>query len=130
MGTRDPSAWLAAPEGIAMLRELGFDAVRGYNHGLAWEAARMLSERFGTIARGGGSQRRQHGHDSLAAAPRDRRRDDATRLRDALLFEDRIEVQLHAGRGRLWVRVSAQVYNEMNDMERLAEAIAARNPER
>ena len=53
-------------------------------------------------------------------------REEATRLRDALLFEDRIEVQLHAGRGRLWVRVSAQVYNEMKDMERLAEAITAR----
>jgi isopenicillin-N epimerase len=126
VGTRDPSAWLAAPEGIAMLRELGFEAVRGYNHRLAWEAARMLGERFGT---------------SLAVAeasvgcmvtiPLPQRlgstREDATRLRDALLFEDRIEVQLHAGRGRLWVRVSAQVYNEMTDMERLAKAITARS---
>ena len=38
--------------------------------------------------------------------------DDATRLRLALLVDDRIEVQLHAWRGRLWVRVSAQVYND------------------
>src|SRR5262249_47649589 len=49
-------------------------------------------------------------------------RDDAQRLRDALLFEDRIEVQLHAARGGLWVRISSQVYNDMGDMERLAGA--------
>ena len=49
---------------------------------------------------------------------------DAARLRLALLVDDRIEVQLHAWRGRLWVRVSAQVYNERSDMVRLAEAVS------
>jgi len=125
VGTRDPSAYLAAPEGIAMLRELGMDAVRGYNHRLAWDSARMLSDRFGTpLAVDEGSV------GSMATIPLPERlgstREDASRLRDALLFEDRIEVQLHAGRGRLWVRVSAQVYNETTDVERLAEAVAAR----
>jgi len=52
--------------------------------------------------------------------------DDAARLRDALLFEDRIEIQLHAWRDRLWVRVSAQVYNDIRDIERLASAVEAR----
>jgi selenocysteine lyase/cysteine desulfurase len=41
-----------------------------------------------------------------------------------LLVDDRIEVQLHAWRGRLWVRVSAQVYNDRSDMVRLAEAVS------
>ena len=49
---------------------------------------------------------------------------DAARLRLALLVDDRIEVQLHAWRGRLWVRVSAQVYNDRSDMVRLAEAVS------
>ena len=53
-------------------------------------------------------------------------RDAAARLRDALLFEDHIEVQLHAFSGRLWVRVSAQIYNDTADVERLAAALAAR----
>ena len=53
-------------------------------------------------------------------------KDEAMRLRDALLFEDRIEVQLHAWRGRLRVRVSAQIYNDMDDIERLAAAVEAR----
>ena len=53
-------------------------------------------------------------------------RDDAARLRDALLFEDRLEVQVHPGYGRLWVRVCGQVYNEWPDYERLGEAVARR----
>ena len=52
--------------------------------------------------------------------------EDAARLRDALLFEDRIEIQLHAWRDRLWVRVSAQVYNDVRDIDRLAAAVEAR----
>jgi isopenicillin-N epimerase len=52
--------------------------------------------------------------------------DQAARLRTALLVEDRIEVQLHAWRGRLWVRVSAQVYNDRSDVMRLADAVCGR----
>ena len=51
---------------------------------------------------------------------------DAATLRDALLFQDRIEVQVHAASGRLWARISAQVYNTMDDVDRLASAVAAR----
>jgi isopenicillin-N epimerase len=50
----------------------------------------------------------------------------AVRVRNALLFEEGIEVQVHAARGALWVRISAQVYNEMADYERLAEAVLRR----
>ena len=51
---------------------------------------------------------------------------DAARLRLALLLDDHIEVQLHAWRGRLWTRVSAQVYNDREDIVRLADAVARR----
>jgi isopenicillin-N epimerase len=50
----------------------------------------------------------------------------ASRLRDALLFEDNIEVALYALEGALWARVSAQIYNEPADIERLAAAVLAR----
>jgi isopenicillin-N epimerase len=52
--------------------------------------------------------------------------EDAAKLRDALLEEDRIEVQLHAWRERLWVRISMQIYNELGDVERLGAAVASR----
>ena len=47
--------------------------------------------------------------------------DEAARLRLALLLEDKIEIQMHAFRGRLWVRLSAQVYNDLSEVERLAQ---------
>lgn len=126
VGTRDPSAHLAAPDGIAFLHELGVDGVRSYNHGLAWEAAEMLRRHWGTSL---GMPEEMVG--TMATVPLPQRmgslRDDANRLRDALLFEDRIEVQLHAWRSRLWVRVSAQVYNDVSDVERLAAAVLARS---
>ncbi len=124
-GTRDPSPFLAAPEAIAFLRELGADAVRAYNHDLAWEAAGLLSRRWRTKL---GMGEEMVG--PMATVPLPERfgstREDANRLRDALLFEDRIEVQLHAWRDRLWVRVSTQVYNDMDDVERLAAAVEVR----
>jgi hypothetical protein len=47
-------------------------------------------------------------------------------LRDDLLFGDRIEAQIHPWRDRLWVRLSAQIYNDMSDVEILDKAIQAR----
>ena len=34
-------------------------------------------------------------------------------------------VQLHAAHGQLWTRISAQVYNDLSDVERLGEAVIA-----
>ena len=48
---------------------------------------------------------------------REQVRGDCHRLRDALLDEEAIEVQLHAWGGRLWARASAQIYNEISDFE-------------
>jgi isopenicillin-N epimerase len=125
VGTRDPSMHLAAPAGIAFLRELGEERVRRWNQDLAWEAAVLLSRRFGTAL---GMPRSMVA--TMATVPLPERagstREQAASLRDALLFEDRIEVQLHAWRGRLWTRISAQIYNEIADIERLAEAILRR----
>jgi isopenicillin-N epimerase len=125
VGTRDPSAHLAAPTAIAMLRELGFEAVCRYNHELCWSAAKMLAARWETPFTTPESMIA-----TMATVPLPEglgaTREDAARLRDALLFDDRIEIQLHAARGRLWVRISAQVYNELSDYERLAEAVEKR----
>jgi isopenicillin-N epimerase len=49
----------------------------------------------------------------------------ATALRAALWRERRIEVPVMPFDGALWVRVSAQVFNEAADYERLAAALPA-----
>ncbi len=125
VGTRDPSPFLAAPEGIAFLRELGLDAVLAHNHDLAWRAGQFLADRWGTTL---GFGETSVGAMVTVPAPASlgSTRAEAVRLRDALLFEDGIEVQVHAHVGRVWVRVAAQVYNNWTDVEHLAQAVADR----
>lgn len=127
VGTRDPSPWLAAPEGIAMMRDLGAQAVRDHNHALALAAARLLQDELGAEMMGPESM--VGTMVTLRLPERFGRVDaDANRLRDLLLFEDSIEVQMHAWHDRIWVRISAQVYNELADIARLVERLKARAP--
>jgi len=125
VGTRDPTNYLAAPEGIAFLRELGESAVYEHNHALVWEAAKMLAEHLGTQL---GLEESMVAAMAIVPLPEELGATelDAERLRDALLFEDRIEVAVRARGGRLWARISTQVYNELGDYERLASALDRR----
>ncbi len=124
--TADPSSYLAAPEGIALLREWDFEACVKYMHGLAREAAGILTERWRTTFE---IPFDMVGTMVTVPLPQDAGTTDAdaARLRLALLIEDHIEVQLHAWRGRLWTRISAQVYNDQLDITRLADAVARRS---
>jgi isopenicillin-N epimerase len=123
--TRDPSAFLAAPEGIAFLEQWGPGVVPSHNHALAWEAGKRLASAWDVDQT---AREDMTGTMITIQLPAEAgsTKDDARVLRDALLFEDRIEIQLHALRGRLWVRLSAQIYNEMEDVDRLARAVRAR----
>ncbi len=126
VATGDPTSFLAAPEGIACLHDWDFDACVRYMHGLAWQAGELLTDRWGTRV---DTPREMVGAMVTVPLPETAGStdQDAARLRLALLVEDRIEVQLHAWRGRLWTRVSAQVYNETADITRLGEAVARRS---
>ena len=123
-GTRDPSPWLAAPAGLDFMRDvLGIDAMRAYNHGLAWDGAQMLAARW---KRHWTTPEKTVG--CMASVPLPERLGPAdaataTRLRDVLFFEHRIEIPVFARNGALWVRLSAQVYNDLDDVEQLARAV-------
>ncbi|MEO5895765.1 MAG: aminotransferase class V-fold PLP-dependent enzyme [Vicinamibacterales bacterium] len=126
-GTRDPSPHLAAPAAIRMMEEFGGAAVREYNHALAWDGARLLAERWGSEFVTPESMIGTMATVALPAAIGSTA-DEAVTLRSQLLFEDRIEVQLHAYGGRLHARISAQIYNDLDDVERLAAAVVRRRP--
>jgi isopenicillin-N epimerase len=124
-GTRDPTAHLAAPVGIQYMTELGILNVQRYNHELAWNAGNAMASHWKTGLLGPesaiGTMVSVLLPERLGSTP-----EEASRLRDALLFEDNIEVQIAAPRGRIYVRVSAQIYNDMNDVERLINSIDRR----
>ena len=122
--TCDPTSYLAAPEGVALLREWDYDAVLAYMHGLAVEAGRVLTDRWETTLDTPNDMR---GAMITVPLPQDAgtTAGDATRLRLSLLVDERIEVPLHAWRGRVWARVSAQLYNDRSDIVRLADAVRA-----
>jgi isopenicillin-N epimerase len=120
-GTRDPSPHLAAPAAIAMMRELGVADVQQYNHSLAWAGAQRLADRWATPFE---TPEPLIGTMATVAMPgaAGRTNDDALAVRDRL-FADRIEVQVHAYKDRLHARISAQIYNSLDDIDRLAEAV-------
>jgi isopenicillin-N epimerase len=97
----------------------------GHNHDLAWSAATMLAARWGTKL---GMTEDDVGTMVTLRVPASlgTTGEDAMRLRDALLFEDKIELQVHAGHGQIWVRISAQVYNAMDEYERLGDVVRKR----
>jgi isopenicillin-N epimerase len=123
-GTRDPSAMLCAPAGIAFMRDvLGIPAMRRWNHDLVWGMAQRLAARWGQpfttpealvgcMASVALPERIAELGEGAAAA-----------LKDWLLHERRIEAQVLSLRGRVHVRLAAQVYNDESDYERLADAV-------
>lgn len=121
-GTRDPSAHLAAPAAIALFETWGVTAIHRYMHDLAWQAARHVSERWDTCV---DVPETMIGTMATVTLPQalGTTREDALRIRDALLFDHDIEIPVHAYRERLRARISAQVYVDMDDIERLATAV-------
>lgn len=127
VGTRDPSAHLAAPAAFAFIESLGgLPAMHAYMHELAWNGASLLADRWGTTI---DTPRDLLGAmvTVMAPAAAGSTAADASVLRDQLLFDEHIEVKVQAYRGRVHLRVSAQVYNDLADFEQLADAVARRS---
>src|SRR5262245_59736883 len=103
------------------MRELGLDAMRGWNHKLAWDAAKMLTQHWGTQIPAPESM-----SGSMVTIPLPERfgttREAASKLKDALLYDEHIEAQVHESKGRVWLRLAAQVYNDASDYEKLRAA--------
>jgi len=124
-GTRDPTPFLCAPDGIEFITGfLGLQAMREYNHALVWSAAQRLASRWGMAWV---TPESMVGCMATVPLPSGLGTDaaNASRLQDWLLFEQRIEVPIVARGARLWARVSAQVYNDDGDIDRLAAAVDA-----
>jgi isopenicillin-N epimerase len=122
LGTRDPSAWLAAPDGLDFAEALGVARIRSWNADLREEAAELLAGRWGT-ARPAPKEMlgamctlelpfHAEGTPAVAMA-----------LRRTLWERHRIEVPVIPFGGRCWIRISAQIFNARDDYQRLAEVV-------
>ncbi len=117
-GTRDPSAYLSVPAALTFRDEFGDQRIKEHNSALAAEACDYLVQTWKTRAGGyalsGASMQ-------LVQLPFFTDAPGALRLK--LWSAHRIDVPVTALAGRLWVRISAQIYNEMDDYWRLAHTI-------
>ena len=120
-GTRDNSPWLAATAALDYYAALGGESVRAHNDALADAAGDLLAAAWHSPR---ASRRPFCGSmaavqlPGAAAGTRADARTLATRLTEAFGFTLGVMVI----DGALWIRVSAQVYNELAEYERLAAA--------
>ena len=124
-GTRDPSAWLSAPAAFDFMDRFGEANVRKHNHDLVMEGSRLLARAWkvetptpeSMIA--GMALAPLPAISGFSATEQDRARIQVT------LWEDhRIACPCILFGGRLHVRVCAQIYNEIEDYEKLARAVS------
>ncbi len=121
-GTRDFSPWLSLSEALSFYEELGEDALRSHNRELALWAARHLAEAWDTELPcpegmiGAMASLKVPGSEGSG-------QEEAESLRDRLWDAYRIEVPVTAIGGALYLRISAQVYNQRYQYQVLAEAL-------
>jgi isopenicillin-N epimerase len=123
VGTRDPSAWLAVGAALDFWRALGGPGLMTRNRALADAAARLLAETWGTEIGAPAAMRGAMAAIRLPLAG-SAERETALAINRRLWAEHRVEVPIMAFAGRLWARISAQAYNDLDDYRRLAEAVS------
>jgi isopenicillin-N epimerase len=122
-GTRDPTACLAVPDAIAFHTRLGGPALMARNRALAIEATALLARHLDTEA---GAASAFAGAMGVVRLPLGDEATDACALAiRARLLDASCDAPVHALGGALWLRLSAQAYNEAADYVRLAELAAA-----
>lgn len=126
-GTYDPTPLLAVPAAIDFLEGVlpgGLDAVRAHNHDLVREGRALLCEALGVAPTAPDAMLGSLVTLPLQDGPWTGRVDP---LQLVLFDRHRVEVPIvhWPEKGRRWVRISAQVYNDRADYERLAEALVA-----
>jgi isopenicillin-N epimerase len=125
-GTRDPSAWLSAPTAFEFMDRFGEAEVRTHNHRLVMEGSRLLARAWDV---------RLETPESMAAAaslvplpelpgffPTEEGR---AKIQQMLWEINAIACACLLFEGCLYLRVTAQIYNDIADYEKLARAVSS-----
>jgi isopenicillin-N epimerase len=122
-GTWDPSAYLAVTAALDFHEFLGGAALMARNAAMAAEAAALVAGLLGTETGSGNAVAGAMAVVRLpVAGPATTARAKALRVH---MLDAGTDVPLHAQGGALWLRLSAQAYNEMPDYEKLAKIVGA-----
>jgi isopenicillin-N epimerase len=123
-GAKDFGAWLSLSEALRLQDSYSAERIRAYTHDLAAKAAERLSRRWRTPL---GAPLSMFSAMASVALPTDAPATEASasRIREQLREGYRIEVTVTPFAGRLWVRLSAYLYNEPEDYDRLSDAVVA-----
>lgn len=120
-GTRDPSPYLSVTAALAFHRRLGGAALRKSNRALAWVGASHVAFRLGLEI-----PAPEELYASMVPLVLPARLGSgpaaAARVHGAL-GRRKVEVPVFALGGELFLRVSAQAYNDLSDYEALADAL-------
>ena len=120
-GTRDPSAWLSVPAAFDFMDRFGEAEVREHNHALVLEGRRLLAQAWNVEIE---TPESMIGAMALAPLPElpgvSATQQGRALLQRALWEEHAIACSCILFEGRLYLRVCAQIYNEIGDYERLA----------
>jgi isopenicillin-N epimerase len=119
-GTRDNSHWLAVPAALDYIAGFGAEAIQAYNRTLANAACGLLVEAWGSEVAAGADYRAAMASVRLPGTPKGSDRSAAHRLALHLNQQYGLTLGVMLLDEALWVRVSAQIYNEIGDYERLA----------
>jgi len=124
-GTRDPSAWLSIPSAFAFMDRLGADEILRHNHTLVRDGIRLLAEAWKVAANTPdgiiGSMALMPLPDGLPFPATD---EGCRKLQKTLWESHKIMASpSFVHEGRIWLRVSAQIYNEIDDYQKLAQTI-------
>jgi isopenicillin-N epimerase len=121
-GTRDSTAFLALPAALDFAAGLGGPALMARNAALAAEAAAHLAARFGTEVGGPPAMRAAMASIRLPwAGPATR--EASLLLRERLMERHRTDAPVHPIGDALWVRISAQAFNEIGEYDALADRL-------
>ncbi|HEX3810813.1 MAG TPA: aminotransferase class V-fold PLP-dependent enzyme [Rhizomicrobium sp.] len=121
IGTRDVTPWLCLQAAATAHAGFGGPHLMARNKALSDRAAERLAAEFRASPSAPAAMRAAMA--SLAFGPLENR--EPAVLRRRLLEEFGLVAPVHGFGGQLWVRISAQVYNEEADYSRLATALAA-----
>jgi len=120
IGTRDVTAWLALGAACDAHDRFGGPRLMTRNRALAADAGEILAKRLRAVPSAPAAMR---GAMTALRLPAKAHADAALSLRRRLSAEHGIEVPVFVFQDALWVRVSAQIYNEIVDYERLSDVL-------